>query len=92
MVATVRGLELDETQTGGRDHRLELGVHPQLFDHVGHVPLDRMGCDSQEPGERLRVVAVRQQPKHVQLARGELCQQPFASFRVGRMGGWLDAK
>src|ERR1700680_5347158 len=37
-------LQLDEAETRGRDHRLELGMHAPVFDHVGHVPLDSVGC------------------------------------------------
>src|ERR1700694_4090990 len=39
-------LQLDEAQSGGCDHRLQLGVHLQLLDHVADVPLHGVGGDA----------------------------------------------
>src|SRR6202040_3310015 len=64
--------ELDQTETGRRDHRLELGMHAKLLDHMGHVPFNRMRSNAQPARQRLGVVAFGQQPEDIELPRSEL--------------------
>src|SRR5712691_11818671 len=78
-----RRLELDQAQSGGGDHRLQLGVDIQLLYDVPNVPLDGVGGDAEPLGERHRVVSLRQQAEHVELARREVGEQLLAGLPVG---------
>src|ERR1700681_1009881 len=76
--------ELDQTKTRRRDHRLELGMHTKLLDHMGHVPLNRMRGNAHPSRQRLGVVAFGQQPENIELPWRELGDQLLPSLLLVR--------
>lgn len=65
-------LQVDEPFSTRLYHRLQLGMHLKLFDHVADMPLDGVRCNPEVGGHRCSAQPFRQQAQNLELAWSEL--------------------